>query len=216
MILSPKLAAFMVMAASAFAAEPAETYLPCSEDTAKHELRARELLKIHDEDQADRPNNQMKPGAQFRDRKRRQRVGEIFGEGCIKTPADYAAAAMVFQHGDQPEQFFQTFMWSKRAVELGEPKQKGLMAMGLDRYLVNSGQKQLFASQATKPLKGCWCLQAVEPTFPEAMRVEYTGRTIEKMVEWVATLNAGTTCPPAGQCDSPLKPSPQGTVPGFW
>lgn len=91
-------------------------YRPCNQDPAKYSLRACELQRIKDADQADRPNNILCPGAVFRDRIRRKRVGEIFGEGCFKESADYAAAALVFQHGDHPDHFFQVFLWSKNEI----------------------------------------------------------------------------------------------------
>lgn len=204
-----------VVALSAVGAS--EVYVPCTQDKVKYTKRAKELQLIRDADQTDRPNNQLRPGALSRDRLRRQRVGEIYGEGCFKEIADYAAAAMVFQHGDQPDHFLQTFLWSKRAVELGDPKQKNLMALGIDRYLTNIGQKQLFASQATKSFNApCWCLEQVETTFPEETRVQYTGKTIKQTLDWVTSMNAGTTCPPAKQCEKELRQSPKGTVPGFW
>lgn len=81
-----------------------------------------------------------------RDLKRRKRVGEIFAEGCLKTADDFAAAAMIFQHGTSPDHFYQTFVWSKRGVDLGDDKQKKLVALAVDRYLVNIGHKQLFVS----------------------------------------------------------------------
>ncbi len=117
---------------------------------------------------------------QKRDETRRKRVGEIFGEGCFSTSEDYAAAALVYQHGDTPDHFFQTYIWSKRAV-------------------VNTGHKQLFGSQAMRPgptESTCWCLDQIEKTFPDKRR-------------------KGKTCPNI-ECEAKLKPSPKGTVPGFW
>lgn len=153
-----------------------------------------------------------------RDESRRKRVGEIFGEGCFSKAEDYSAAALVFQHGDAPDHFFQTYVWAKRAVELGDPSQKRVMAMGIDRYLVNIGRKQLFGTQATKPdtrAGTCWCLQAVQPGFPEALRKKYAGKSYAEALAWVGELNRGKDCL-ARECSRVLKPSPRGSVPGIW
>lgn len=153
-----------------------------------------------------------------RDEYRRKRVGEIFGEGCFSKAEDYAAAALVYQHGVVPDHFFQTFIWSKRGVELGDEKQKRMMALGIDRYLVNIGHRQLFGSQANRPgsdPNGCWCLQKVEKSFPNRLRRQYAGKSLAEAFEWLKELNAGKKCP-IRECTESLKTSPQGIVPGFW
>ena len=193
-------------------------YISCRDDASKDRARSAELQQIVAADQEDRAGNVMKPGTQHRDRQRRQRVGAIFGEGCFKDARDFAAAALVFQHGDQPEHFMQTFLWSKRAVELGDPVQRDLMAKGLDRYLVNTGHKQLFATQYFKPSlapETCWCLEKTESSFPDALRIQYTARTYQELLNHLSQLNEGHDCP-VSECTRSLDPSPSGTVPGFW
>jgi hypothetical protein len=194
----------------------ANTKGPC--DSSIYEQRAKELQQIVKADQDARKSMPLPAGTEVADLKRRMRVGEIFGEGCFKTAADFSAAALVYQHGNVPEHFFQTFIWSKRAVELGDESQKRLMAMGLDRYLVSSGKKQLFASQAYKLGSNgqCWCLQPVEKSFPDAKRLECMHRSLPQSFKWVDELNKGTKCPAASECPVVLSPSPAGTVPGFW
>lgn len=123
----------------------------------------------------------------------------------------------MYQHGVVSDHFFQTFLWAKRAVDLGDTKSKWLMAAGIDRYLVHSGFKQLFATQAGKSSgSSCWCLNQVETTFPNERRVEYGKKTIEEALEWVDSLNSNLSCKPAKFCADQAKDSPVGTVPGFW
>ncbi len=93
-----------------------------------------------------------------------------------------------------------------------------MVALGIDRYLINIGKKQLFGSQATKgdtSPDGCWCLQQVEESFPDQLRKSQTGKNLSEALEWVQELNAGKNCP-SQQCTKELKPSPKGTVPGLW
>ncbi len=196
---------------------------PCAEDGARRKARGDELQKLVRADQEDRKDWQAWTPAEsanvgLRDLARRKRVGEIFGEGCFSTAEDYAAAALIFQHGDAPDHYYQVFVWARRAVELGDSKQKDLMAIGLDRYLVSVGRKQLFASQAFQSGPGgCFCLQPVEPSFSDEKRGEWTERTLKGGFQWVDSLNAAAKkCPPAQECAKPLAPSPRGSVPGFW
>ena len=195
----------------------------CQSDPSRLQARSKELEAIVKADQADRQDWAGKTPEEMqevveRDVVRRKRVGEIFGEGCFWKAEDYAAAALVYQHGDVPDHFLQAFMWAKRAVELGDDSQERLMAVAIDRYLVNIGHKQLFASQASKPeMKpgSCWCLQRIEPSFPEELRKEIGGQSSKEAFGWLEELNQGTECPNV-ECSQPLEPSPAGTIPGFW
>jgi len=93
------------------------------------------------------------------------------------------------------------------------------MGMGLDRYLVTLGKKQLFATQAYKLMADgtCWCLQPVERSFPESRRLEFAGRSLNDALRWIDTLNAETpSCGAAEECAIDLTPTPAGSVPGFW
>lgn len=198
-------------------------YIPCAFDTSRQAARATELAALVKGDQDDREDWQKKTPAELaevtkRDLERRKRVGEIFGEGCFKTAADYGAAALVYQHGDIPDHYFQTFIWAKRAVELGDVTQSSLVAKAIDRYLINVGQKQLFGTQADRPgptEATCWCLAPIEPSFPESMRKQYRAKSRTEVFDWLKELNQGKSCPNT-ECPTALKPSPKGTVPGFW
>lgn len=185
-------------------------------ESSTHNLRSKEIQEIVHADQEDRKVLPLPADVILRDQKRRMRIGEIFGEGCIQSANDFSAAALVYQHGNVSEHFFQTFLWAKRATELGDSTQKRLMSFGIDRYLVSINKKQLFASQAYSMNGGCWCLQPVEQSFPDNKRIEYTGRTLADSFKWINELNKGTACAPAIECSSALVPSPSGTVPGFW
>lgn len=199
-------------------AQTSATFIPCDQDPGRQKLRSKELQDIVDEDQKYRTPPVDWSKLQPRDEVHRKRVGEIFGEGCFKTAEDYAAAALVYQHGNIPDHFFQTFLWAKRAVELGDPKQKWLMAAGIDRYLTKSGYKQLFATQASKDGSDpCWCMEEIERTFPEKLRIEYGKKSTKEALQWVDSLNEGnSSCKPTPFCRKGLKNSPAGLVPGFW
>ncbi|MBK7963579.1 MAG: hypothetical protein IPK04_21710 [Bdellovibrionales bacterium] len=194
------------------------TFKQCPDDPERQALRSQELRTLVKEDQDDRTDPIDWIRVLPRDEARRKRIGEIFGEGCFKTVEDYAAAALVYQHGNIPDHFFQTYLWAKKAVELGDSSQKRLMAMGIDRYLVNIGHKQLFATQASKPsTSDCWCLEEVEKGFPEKRRLELAQKSLAEMLQWVDLLNKDqASCNPAKFCAKQFKDSPRGILPGFW
>ena len=192
-------------------------FVSCIDDLEKYQLRTGELQDLLKADQEDRQGGLLSPGLAERDRKRRMRVGEIFGEGCFKSANDFRAAALVFQHGDRAEHFYQTFLWSKKAYELGDKKSKKMMALAIDRYLINIGHKQLFGSQAFKLSDElCYCLQPVESSFPDKQRMDYMRADLSKQYEWIMQLNSKQDCPSRNICNTSLKPTPKGSLPGFW
>lgn len=192
----------------------------CDQDSSKQKNRSEELQNIVAMDQADRDMAYDKidwDKVSVHDEERRKRVGEIFGEGCFMKAQDYAAAALVYQHGNVPDHYFQTFLWAKKAMDLGDEKAKWLTAAGIDRYLVFINHKQLFGTQAGKPNNAkCWCLNQVEESFPKDRQISYTGKNIEQQLAWVDSLNSDPSCKPAKFCPESVSNSPNGTVPGFW
>lgn len=199
----------------------------CSERSTIQTLRSQELQTLYTEDQSDyrkqigeHPDQPIDPAKlkamADNDLKRRKQIQEIFDEGCFLKAADFAAAAMIFQHGDQPEHYLQAFEWAKKAVEKGDSSSKSLIAKAIDRYLAKSGRKQLFGTQADKStMDGCFCLSPVEESFPDSKREEYLGRRLPDQVQWLKSLNGSKSCPEI-YCHTKAMPSPLGTVVGFW
>lgn len=176
---------------------------------------SQEIKAIMDADQLDR--TQPTSRIDQKDKKRRERIAEIFADGCLKTADDYANAALVFQHGEVPDHFFQAYLWAARAVELGKDKSKSLMAAAIDRYLMNKGYKQIYATQATMPHEthGCWCLWPVEEISTDADRRKLDRDPLADQMKWVDRLNSGaSSCGPAAVCPADAKPVPKGSLPG--
>ncbi len=195
--------------------------VPCPADLQR--ARSAELQKLEDEDQADRQGpidsidwKVVGP----RDDARRARVAEIAAEGCLSSAKDYAAAALVYQHGATSDDYLHAFAWFKKAVDLGDDSQKAMLAKGADRYLVSLGFKQLYATQASKPSMNpsdCWCLEPVAQAMSEAQRAKYAERTLKESFSWVDKLNdQREKCLPARYCGKDLKDPPKGTLPGLW
>ena len=199
-------------------------FKPCFLDQDTQKNRSEEIHQIYLADQKDRENfddmnNEERQAMSERDTKRRMRIGEIFAEGCVNQGSDYYDAAMIFQHGDVPDHYFQAFYFANKAENLGYSSAKWLKAAAIDRYLVSIDHKQLFATQffSSEKTNGCFCLQPVENSFPENLRVEATGKSINEVFDRLDELNKGNNknCPKE-YCPADLKPTPRGTVIGFW
>ena len=195
-----------------------------TDSCSDYPARSAELQTIVTADQADRQGS---PDAidwskvHPRDLERKARVAEIFAEGCFRTAADYSAAALVYQHGDTADDVHHTFLWAKKAVDLGDSSQKWLTVAGLDRYLVRTAKRQLFATQYGKYNgNSCWCLEPVESAFPESERIEWAGVGLNRALERLRTeLNQGQpSCDEVQYCphDPALNSNPTGSIPGFW
>jgi hypothetical protein len=203
--------------------------VPCA-DPIVQDQRSRELQEIRKQDQADRAwqgalQNGIQPSLKTlenmsqNDLQRRKRVGEIFGEGCLKSAADHESAFIVYQHGTIPGHYFQAFLWAKEAIRLGSSHMKAELALAVDRYLVSTGHKELFGTQATQSsLENCFCIEPIEKSFPQTLRNEYRGgkNAAYTGLPLLKTLNNPTkNCEPTF-CKKELLPTPKGTIPGFW
>ncbi len=120
----------------------------CPDEPERQALRSQELRRLVKEDLMTGPTpstgcvffQEMKPGARESERSL-VRVALKLLKTTLLLP--------LFTNTEHSRSFFQTFIWAKKAVELGDPSQKRLMAMSIDRYLINIGHKQLFATQAS-------------------------------------------------------------------
>ncbi|MEP6601493.1 MAG: hypothetical protein ABJB49_06725 [Nitrospirota bacterium] len=111
-----------------------------------------ELKQIYEADQKDREGSV--GGIDWkvvspRDAARRKRVRELISEGGVRTGKDYERTAMVFQHGDTPEDILFAHVLAVTALGKGNVGARWLAAASLDRYLHRLGQPQIFGTQFT-------------------------------------------------------------------
>jgi len=126
-----------------------------------------EIERLFAADQADRAGGGI-DGATMRkaDLRRRARVAELFAGGCLSKAGDFANAALIFQHGDVPEHFFQAYVWAHRAVELGDEAAGELVGLALDRYLVRTGgNSSSDPRRCGVPRRGAGAWLTSRPTF---------------------------------------------------
>ena len=191
----------------------------CTGNPAAQAAASQRLQEIAAADQSDRSGPSVDwASVSPRDLARRIEVAELFARGCMVSAPDYAAGAIVYQHGDTADHAHQAFIWSKRGLDLNDESQRWLMAAALDRYLLRIGQKQLFATQYSKAHDDpCWCLDQVEQSFPDEERVKFTKKSHSQALSHVKEMNKEQpACAKASVCSTPLKATPRGTVPGFW
>lgn len=192
----------------------------CPDDSERQVLRSNELQEIASADQEDRkiPAEKIDWNKVSRaDEDRAKRVAEIFAEGCFKTAKDYSAAALVFQHGIVPDHYYQAYLWSKKAVELGDLTQKSMMTNAIDRYLINLGYKQLFGAQYFKNPEGCRCIGETESKFTDKLRIKISGIPFKDRMAFLREGNKDKpACDKVIYCTQGLQTPPRGLLPGIW
>lgn len=136
-----------------------------------------EIAKLFQADQSSRANFlQMKPeqltAMLMNDRERRTRARELYRADSLKTAADFYHAAMIFQHGEQPEDFLLAHELSVAALALGHDRARWLAAATEDRFLRSIGRNQRFGTQFGKGdgVDDKWRLFPVDPDVADSLR----------------------------------------------
>jgi len=110
-----------------------------------------ELVRLFREDQADRTSKDGKPidwnAVDARDKTREKRVKELYSNNQLHTGADYYHVAMVLQHASAPEDYLLAHELCVVAISKGDERAKWLAAASEDRFLMEIGRPQRFATQ---------------------------------------------------------------------
>jgi len=97
------------------------------------------------EDQNDRIQN--RPNEIVNDAARRKRAHQLLDECALRTGQDFGDAAIIFQHGTQPDDYLLAHVLAMIAVAKGDKNGREIAAVTLDRYLQSIGQSQIFGTQ---------------------------------------------------------------------
>ena len=81
------------------------------------------------------------------DEQRRQDVHRMLTNGEVHTGDDYYHAAMIFQHGQNPDDYLLAHVLAVDAVAQGSKEARWLSAATLDRYLLSIWQPQVYGTQ---------------------------------------------------------------------
>lgn len=115
------------------------------------EKDSEELARLFREDQSDRASRDGKPidwkAVDARDHAREKRVKEFYANNQLHTGADYYHVAMVLQHASDPEDYLLAHELCVVAISKGEERAKWLAAASEDRFLMQIGRPQRFATQ---------------------------------------------------------------------
>jgi hypothetical protein len=171
----------------------AQTGTPAAEALAVQD--SVELTKLYEEDQGDR-----RPAAGKlidwkvvgpRDAARLARVKEMYAQDLLKTGADYYHAAMVLQHAEVPEDFLLAHELCVAAISKGHEKAKWLAAASEDRFLMNLGRPQRFATQyrADPMPDGPMALYKVDSGVTDSLRAALDVPPLAKAQERLEEIN---------------------------
>jgi hypothetical protein len=97
------------------------------------------------EDQDDRIQD--RPQMSANDALRRKRVHQLLDEGALRTARDFSDAAIIFQYGQEPDDYLLAHVLALIAVAKGDKNGREIAAITLDRYLQSIGQSQIFGTQ---------------------------------------------------------------------
>jgi len=107
-----------------------------------------ELAELHSADQKDREawdsHDETRLG---RDRARMKRAREIYEKRDLLTPEALFHLAILFQHGEDPEDYVKAMELAKASEEGGYEPGAWLAAAAEDRHLLSIGQKQKWGTQ---------------------------------------------------------------------
>jgi hypothetical protein len=147
-----------------------------------------EVYALFQEDQGDRQDassrwhdKEWNQRLKVRDRLRRWRLEELRAAGALQTGPDYYHAAMILQHGDGPDDFWQAHEWCMKAVALGCEEARWLAAASYDRWLMSQGKPQKYGTNFLPvylPTGAQWTLWDVDPRTTDEERAQWNVPTL--------------------------------------
>jgi hypothetical protein len=132
----------------------------------------RRLRELFEQDQADRAGGRLRPGADRRDDRRRAEAEALLAAGAAAAPEDLYHAAMLFQHGSDPDHYRWAHELANRAAGLGHRPARWLAAAAEDRWLMAAGRPQRYGTQY-RSHGGRWELWPVDPATTDADRAAW-------------------------------------------
>jgi hypothetical protein len=152
-----------------------------------------ELKSLYEQDQADRlewqkQTQEYRSQMRQRDRIRRQRVEELIASEALQVAEDYFHAAIIFQHGETLEHYWQAHELAKKGAELGHRASRWLTAAAYDRWLMRQGKPQAYGTQYILK-EGKWVLYEVDPATTDAQRAEWNVPSLAEALRRAEEMN---------------------------
>lgn len=169
--------------------------------TGHHEQVNPVLARMYQDDQRDREIFARTPAATWEDEEH-QAARRAMGENDLQRrgqlrqmldqvtePEDCYHAAMIFQHGEEPEDYLQAHKLARQAALGGYEPARQLAAQSLDRYLQSSGEAQVIGTQffVARPCS----MEPFDRTLPDAVRQAFGVRTLAQSSRLMEEVDAG-------------------------
>jgi len=103
--------------------------------------------QLETEDQSENPGNISAEEYYRHGDARRTEIRKLLAEGKITTGEDFSDAALIFQHGQTPDDFLFAHILAVEGLIRGGSADKWIAAATLDRYLQAMNQPQVFGTQ---------------------------------------------------------------------
>ena len=169
-----------------------------------------EILRLAVEDQWDRGQDmftgrQVKPPDSLdwaavakRDLARQAQVRLLLAKNEVRTGRDFHFAALVFQHSDDAQDVRLAHVLATTAVAIGYRPARWLSAATLDRYLLRSGQSQIFGTQFNRAAEAeFWTMDPYDrEAIPDSVRNAWCVVPLEEQMRILRDLRAGKPRPP--------------------
>jgi hypothetical protein len=153
-----------------------------------------ELVRLFQEDQADRTSTEGKPidwnAVDERDKAREKRVKELYANNQLRTGADYYHVAMVLQHASAPEDYLLAHELCVVAISKGDKRAKWLAAASEDRFLMEIGRPQRFATQFRSVGNSPMRLYQTDQGVTDELRAALNVPTLDQAKEREARMNS--------------------------
>jgi hypothetical protein len=155
-----------------------------------------ELARMCREDQSDRTPADGKAidwsTVSPRDKARLARTKQLYMESRLQTANDYYHAALIFQHGDVPEDFLLAHEFCVIAISKGknDKETRWLAAASEDRFLMNIGRPQRFGTQyRAEPVTAPFRLYKVDANVTDELRRQMSAPTLAEAKQRETELN---------------------------
>jgi hypothetical protein len=155
------------------------------ETTSRNDLKA-----IYDDDQNDRTN--INAASMQRDAERRERIQRLLNEGRVESGEDYYYAAMVYQHGQTPQDYLLAHVLAMTSVAKGDKDGIWLTAATLDRYLQSVKEPQIFGTQYFQWGKSPYSQEPYDKDLvSDRLRATWCVAAYSTQIENLKAINAG-------------------------
>lgn len=148
------------------------------------------LLRLYEQDQADRQARLPSAALAQRDAERRNTAKKVLAKATLKSAQDFYHAAVIFQHGNSAVDFQKARQLAMKALALDPDHalSRWLAAASEDRRLMALGKPQLYGTQF-KSTDGHWEVYDVDPRVSDTERAKWNVPPLADSKKRAAAMN---------------------------